>query len=997
MTAATRDLNAALEGRYSIERELGRGGMATVYLAQDLRHNRRVALKVLRPDLASTLGPERFLREIEIAASLSHPHILPLLDSGALPSKHGSENGIPYYVMPFVEGESLRDRLNREKQLTFEDTLLITRQVAEALSYAHSRGIIHRDIKPENILLQSDRALVADFGVARAINAAGGTKLTETGLAVGTPAYMSPEQATGDAVDSRSDVYALGCVVYEMLLGEPPYTGPSAAAIIARRLSEPLPSLRVVRDGVPPHIERAIHKALARSPADRFRTAAEFAHALNEPGARTRTPFAISRRGLLITGALGLGVGAAFVVPGAIRRVLAKVDPAANVIAVLPLTPASPDTALERLGQNLVVTLSTNLDGLGGMRAIDPLTVLALTQPLPATHATLGSAIELGRKLGASGIIRGALTRDGKRVRVYLALYETADSSIVAQANLTGAPDSITALTDSASWSLLNQVWRARDPPTPSLTAVTTRSIPALRQFLDGERALSEGRWADAQKAYAGAIEEDSTFGLAWWRYAYSKWWTDESVDSASLAVAMPHLSELPEKERMLFELWSSNEPLENDFARGKALTERFPDHWPAWFQLGDMLFHSGPMLGHTLREANHAFQQVLELNPRLVPAWNHLFDAALLLRDTATVARALTQLDSLEPLEPSAPPRAHRRLGTWQLHLARGKPFAGPAADSLVRDIVRVRDLSEQALSSFQFSAAGGPAAQIELSRRVLAQDPVPAAAAIHRKGIALQSAARGAWNSALTLIDEYAERASELSGLTPAQTASVGVGSHLARLDPYRIAVVGAWLGALDPALASARRPNAAEAVAHMDSPWRQAELFWLDGILAQSKRDLPGLRQARRRLLEIDTSSASLPRQSLAAFELELAGRRREAAETLAAISAWERRWIGPYWGINRLAAARWFAAEGELDRAARLLPWWQSMIGDVTFIHGSIVLDGPSILEMARVEAQRRNLDLAREYYHHFLWLYDMPSSTMRHLVDEARAAVRKLES
>jgi tetratricopeptide (TPR) repeat protein len=633
------------------------------------------------------------------------------------------------------------------------------------------------------------------------------------------------------------------------------------------------------------------------------------------------------------------------------------------------------------------------------MRAIDPLTMLAQTQDRSANYSMLGPAVELGRRLGASGVVRGALTRDGTRVRLYLALYETADSSIVAQADVTGSPDSIAALTDTASWSLLQQVWRAREPPTPSLAAVTTRSIPALRWFLNGERAIADGRWDAAEEAYASAIKEDSTFWLAYLRHSYTRAWKEEEPDSATLSIALAHLAELPEKERLLAEVGVGRQGTATiqTLSQTRALTARFPNYWPAWFEYGDQLFHAGPMLGHTLREANHAFQQVLELNPRLVPAWNHLFDAALLLRDTATVARALTQLDSLEPLEPSAPPRAHRRLGTWQLHLARGKPFAGPAADSLVRDVAAVRDLLEQALSSFQFSAAGGPAAQIELSRRVLAQDPVPAAAAIHRKGIALSSTTRGAWNSALTLIDDYAERASELTGLTPDQIASTGVGPQLAQLDPYRIAVVGAWVGALDPALASARRPNAAQAVAQMDSPWRQAELFWLDGILAQSKRDVSGLRQARRRLLEIDTSSASLPLQSLAAFELELAGRRREAAETLAAISAWDRGWIGPYWGINRLAAARWLATEGELDWAARLLPWWQSMIGDVGFVHGSLVLEGPSVLEMARVEAQRGNQDLAREYYHQFLWLYDMPSSTMRHLVDEARAAVRRLES
>jgi tetratricopeptide (TPR) repeat protein len=991
-------LGSALAGRYTIERELGRGGMATVYLAQDLRHHRQVALKVLQPDLASSLGPERFLREIEIAASLSHPHILPLLDSGALASADDLQNGTPYYVMPYVEGESLRDRLNREKQLTLEDTLLITRQVAEALSYAHSRGIIHRDPNPENILLQDGHAVVADFGIARAIDAAGGTRLTETGLAIGTPAYMSPEQATGDRVDARSDVYSLGCVVYEMLLGEPPYTGPSAAAIIARRLSEPLPSLRVVRDGVPSAVEQAVHKALARSAADRFRTAGQFARALTAPAAPVRARRAISSRTLLTAGATGLVLTGALVLPGALRRFRATVDPAANVIAVLPPIPTSPDTALGRLGQDLVVTLSSNFEGIEGMRVVDPLTVLAQAKGGRTDFSTLNGAVDFGRRFGASGVIRGALTRDGTRVRLYLALHDTKDSTIVAQTSVLGSPDSLIAVTDSATWSLLHQIWRVRDPPTPSLAAVTTRSVPALRAFLAGEQAVARGRWDDAEEAYATAIKEDSTFWLAYWRHSYSKAWKEESLDSVTLSVALAHLAELPEKERLLAEVGADRldgQTIEI-LSRSRALTARFPNYWPAWFEYADQLFHSGPALGEDLRKATQAFQRTLELNPRLLPAWNHLFDAAIVLQDTAIVALSLRQLDSLDPLEPGAPPRDHRRLMSWQLPLLRGRPFEGAAADSLVVDIASVQSVEEQRWLALQFSAVGGPGAQIELSRRIIARTPWRTTAAIHRKGIAVSWAARGAWDSALAAIDEYASRASDLAGLTPEQISATGAGPDLAKLDPYRFAVVGSWLGALAPPLALARRKIAAEAVARIGSPWRQVELFWLDGILAVSQRDLAGLRQARRRLLESDTASARLPLQSLAAFELELLGHRPEAADSLSAASAWEERWIGPYWGINRLAAARWLAAEGDLDRAARLLPWGQSMIGDVGFVHGAMVLDGPSCLEMARVEAARGNQELAREYYQAFLRLYDQPLGRMQHLVVEARAELRRLE-
>ncbi|HYU91081.1 MAG TPA: protein kinase [Gemmatimonadales bacterium] len=268
------ELQAAFSDRYAIERELGRGGMATVYLAQDLKHRRPVAIKVLSPELAATLGRERFLREIETAARLTHPHILPLHDSG-------EADGFLYYVMPYVEGESLRDRLNREGQLPIADAVAITCTVANALSYAHSRDVVHRDVKPENILLSNGEAVVADFGIAAAIDAAGGGKLTRTGLVLGTPAYMSPEQGAGDrALDGRSDMYSLGCMLYEMLAGEPPFTGPTSQAIIAKRFTDPVPSARRMRETVPLPMDQAIAKALARAPADRYATTHQFAEAV---------------------------------------------------------------------------------------------------------------------------------------------------------------------------------------------------------------------------------------------------------------------------------------------------------------------------------------------------------------------------------------------------------------------------------------------------------------------------------------------------------------------------------------------------------------------------------------------------------------------------------------------------------------------------------------------------------------------------------------------
>ncbi len=274
MSTVSERLSAALADRYRIEREIGEGGMATVFLAIDARHERRVAIKVLHPELSAMLGPDRFLSEIKLTASLQHPNILPLFDSGVA-------DGLLYYVMPFVEGETLRGRLERERQLPIADSVRLATEIADALQYAHERGIVHRDIKPENVLLQSGRAVVADFGIALAVQSAGGSRMTQTGMSLGTPQYMAPEQAMGERnVDARADLYALGAVTYEMLAGEPPFTGPTAQAIVAKVMTERSRPLRAVRDTVPESVERAVSVALEKLPADRFATANEFAAAL---------------------------------------------------------------------------------------------------------------------------------------------------------------------------------------------------------------------------------------------------------------------------------------------------------------------------------------------------------------------------------------------------------------------------------------------------------------------------------------------------------------------------------------------------------------------------------------------------------------------------------------------------------------------------------------------------------------------------------------------
>jgi serine/threonine-protein kinase len=331
-------LSGALADRYRIERELGAGGMATVYLAHDVRHDRKVALKVLRPELSAILGADRFLAEIKTTANLQHPHILSLFDSG-------EAEGLVFYVMPYVEGESLRDRLAREHQLPIDDALRIAREVGDALHYAHGHGVIHRDIKPENILLQGGHALVADFGIALAAAKTGGSRMTETGMSLGTPTYMSPEQAMGDrTLDARSDVYALGCVLYEMLTGDAPFTGSTAQAVVAKVLTEKPAPIIARRERVPPHVEDAVLTALEKLPADRFATAGEFVAALQyEAGSATVTrPRTLHRRSARpVTAARWIGGGVALAILAAAggwllgRRAAAATAPNPSRLAIV--------------------------------------------------------------------------------------------------------------------------------------------------------------------------------------------------------------------------------------------------------------------------------------------------------------------------------------------------------------------------------------------------------------------------------------------------------------------------------------------------------------------------------------------------------------------------------------------------------------------------------------------------------------------------------------
>ena len=517
-------LKQALADRYRIERELGRGGMATVYLAHDLKHHRLVAVKVLHPELAAILGPQPFLHEIEISAKLNHPHILPLLDSG-------DAHGFLFYTMPYVEGESLRERMTREKQLPVEDALQIAREVADALDYAHRHDVVHRDIKPENILLQENHAVVADFGIARAISAAGGEKLTATGVTLGTPEYMSPERAGGGReLDGRSDLYSLGCVLYEMLAGQPPFTAPTAESLLHLHLSAEPPSITAIRPAVPEWAAAALQRALAKTPADRFSRASLFAEAISPhvsvgetpipaigPAAgrpsRARTARSV-KIGVLATAVVIAVAGIARLIP---HRGGAGLDP--NRVLVVGFTDPSESKELQELGrmaQDYVIQVLTEA---GFARVVDPLTALAVSRNVAAAGGAGGDRgiLALAREAGAGTVVSGNSYAEGDSLHVLTRISNARDGSLLRTVGpivgVTGARRELVARLGrevvAALAPLLNRELGSFEPASQPAT------LEAYDAYTEGLDAYLDDAFDVAAQDFVRAAAADPTFARA--------------------------------------------------------------------------------------------------------------------------------------------------------------------------------------------------------------------------------------------------------------------------------------------------------------------------------------------------------------------------------------------------------------------------------------------------------------------------------------------------
>lgn len=504
------ELPAVLGDRFDVEREIGRGGMATVFLARDRKHDRPVAVKVLRPDIAAGIGADRFLREIRTAAGLQHPHIVPLHDSG-------EAEGFLYYVMPYLRGESLRERLEREPQLPLEETLHITRDIADALDHAHTNNIVHRDIKPENIFLSGGHALVMDFGIARAVSAsAGSDTITFAGIAVGTPAYMSPEQGAAEPrIDGRADVYALGCVVYEMLTGHPPFLGRSAQEILARHAIDPVPRLRTSRPDVPEFIESAVTRALAKSPAGRFPSARAFvdacAHAQPQPASSP-----IMRRVGIV--ALGVALAAAAIAsvrvlqsPGD-RRAAASGEMAPS-IAVLAFKNIGRDSSNEALSDGISEEIATTIGRIPGLNVKAPRSSFSLK----GRNLTIQ---EIGSALGVRYLVDGSLQKEAGRLRVRVALLAAANDSILWTSEYDRPAGDVFAVQDEIAREIAGELRVQLAPASAgNLSRRPTTSPEAHDLYLRGRFFFQRRDFVSLRKAreyFELAIAKDPQYALAY-------------------------------------------------------------------------------------------------------------------------------------------------------------------------------------------------------------------------------------------------------------------------------------------------------------------------------------------------------------------------------------------------------------------------------------------------------------------------------------------------
>lgn len=978
-------------GKYEIVGPLGRGGMGVVYLARDPALDRPVALKLLPPGLdLETRAQRRFVDEARATSSLDHPNVATIYEIGQ------TDDGRLFIAMAYYDGETLKARLARGS-VPIDEVEAILERILTGLGAVHGLGIVHRDVKPANVLLTDDGGVkLVDFGIAKAA----GEAATRTGAAIGTVAYMSPEQTRGEPVDARADLWAVGVVAYEMLTGRRPFRGDSDAAVVhGIREDEPAP-IRALRDDVPSGLEALVRDCLAKDAADRPADA-DAAVALLRDGrpapASNRAVHPRRRRSVVATALAGAAILAAWWLrpspraptPTGDAAASATMSDGASLLAMDRIRAPAGDSALARLGRELTITVGTALDGLGSLR----------TAPLPIGEtepgdldATLASA----RRVGADRLLRGTLIGVGPasdpQVRIDVELLDPRAGTVVSRASAAGVTADLVALTDSATLAIVRAAWDDEPPATKSLSEITTRSLPALRAFLEGEAAFERGAYDEAVEAYERAVGADSTFWFAHWRALYPRRLVGAPRDSTSLAAVLDHRSELPERERLLVEAVVA-EGVGDRLAALRRLTQRHPGYWSGWWELGEELMHRGPFAGADQRETLAALRRAVALNPRFAPAWEHLFWTSVFLRDTASANEARDRLRAFAA--PDAP-RINADMMPYVLALdgvlnGQGR-FAPGAAEGIAGTAVRLHEagapMRPEALA-VGFVAFGFPRAQVEFADAMRAAGARGELSVAQNLGRALALATLGDWRGALASADTWA-------------AASADPAAGLRR---YGLAVVAASLGEVPPGEAATRRPDPADAVSSDGSA--EAELAWLDGVLAFARTDAPGLAGARERLARSAGPASDRLARSLVAFERALAGDSAAAATELAAIEAdasgLASRYRAPVRfpahphesAIHRMVASRWSLAAGDTATAEDLLTWHEAIgpMHRAELVNRTV--EPYALLQRARLEEAAGRSERARSLYHAVIDRRSEGPSASGALLEEALGALRRV--
>jgi len=980
-------LQRALGDAYHVERELGGGGMSRVFVADERALGRRVVVKVLTPELAAGVNAERFRREIQLAASLQHPHIVPLLTTGRTAD-------LVYYTMPLIDGVSLRAKLAQEGELPIPEGIRILRDVADALTYAHRHGVVHRDIKPDNVLVADHHALVADFGVAKAISeSAGQSSLTSAGIALGTPAYMAPEQAAADPhTDHRCDIYALGALGYEMLTGRPPFTGGTPQQILAAQVTAAPESVAKRRATIPPALAGLVMRCLEKSPADRWQTAEQLlaqleAMATAAEGTAThmiRARPAFGRRATLAALAV-LGLAGAWLVWRG--RTPPGPSVSANRVAVLPFS-VHGGGDIAYLSEGMVNLLGTSLDGASDLRSVDPRALLGAVARSGGGSVDPQRGGALARRLGAGLYVLGDVVKAGDRLRIEASLYDARRGTEPAvQSAVQGEATQIFGLVDELAAQLVAKRSEGPGARVTRIAAVTTTSLPALKAYLEGDRLFRAQQFAQALDAFQQAARMDTLFALAYYRLSITaEWLTRADLAQQAAEQAVRHTDRLSERDRALLEGLRATR-------RGDAATaERvyrtvvglYPDEVEAWFQLGEILFHYGPReRGRPIGESREAWERVLQLEPENA-------GAALHLARVAAVERNFPELDSLVGLVIRLSPQGERVV---EMQTLRAVTWRDSAATALALNALRQTSDLVLPLIASNTVLFSGNLAGAEAAVRVLTEPGrPPEVRALGHVYLAHIAAAGGRWH--------VADR----------QLAAVDSLDHVSALE-YRALFAAMPFRPTPPAELEALRRQLIAWNAAAVPPSRLPSVFFTanNGLHRHIRAYLLGLLSARLRDAgAAERYAAELQRlggppdvQALGhdlAQDVRAAALQGDPAHALEALNrasfdAWYVLAVGsPFYlpPLERYRRAEALAALGPSDEA---LEWYKSFADYSLY---AIVYVAPGQLRSAEIYERLGNHARAAENYAAFIKSWSDCDPELQPQVARARAALERLQ-